>query len=279
MGKRFRPPLAGLALVVSLTMLASCGKGGRSGERDPDSRPGTTIPALDAQLREELGFPPPKEGLEVRLQRLADGLSARDWSSVGVEDKVLAIRMVLEGSEGMVPVLTPGDAELVPSLSLEGRRGGCVSQAVAWQFLATRVGWNLQPILLPGHVALRDDHGRWVETLRGGIERDDRFYDSAFQLARRPWYQGYAARPSVIEAAMLVQLGLLRWRHGKTRSAEEAFRQAVLLVPGMPEAEGNLGLLLAAMKVEDSARIHLDRALQGDSLNAKARSILEGLGS
>lgn len=173
-------------------------------------------------------------------------------------------------------VLQPSDTDLVPSLSLERHRGGCTSLGLAWRILGERVGLQLVPVLLPGHLTLRDSSGRFVEPLRG-IERSKAFYDSAFLLDRRPFYAGLSPRPRGLEAAMAVQGGLLAWKDGRLAEALGAFRVAVALAPGLPEGEGNLGLVFEAMGETDSARAHLAVAVAGDSLNRSAMRRLEAL--
>lgn len=179
----------------------------------------------------------------------------------------------LSGPEGVEAVLHPSDSDLVPSLAFERHRGGCTSLALAWIVLGGKVGLSLQPVLLPGHMTLRDASGRFIEPLRG-VERSAAFYDSSFQLARRPAYAELAPRPRGLEVAMAIHGGLLAWRAGDKAEALHAFRIATLLAPDLPEAVGNLGLLHEAMGNADSALVHLRIAVIGDSLNQAARERL-----
>ena len=230
---------------------------------------------MDSLLRRDLGFPPASVPLRARLDSLGQGCrSVRDSS---FERRVAAIAAILASSEGIAAVLHPSDTDLVPSLALERHRGGCTSLAFAWLVLGERLGLRLEPVLLPGHLTLRDSSGRFVEPLRGGFERTSSFYDSAFQLARRPAYAALRAAPHGLEAAMAVQGGLLAWKAGHLERARDAFRTACLLAPGLPEAEGNLGLVFEALGEPDSARAHLAIAVAGDSLNHAARLRLEKL--
>lgn len=232
---------------------------------------------MDSLLRSELGREPARlpwrEALEPLVQELRAGHRPADTS---FSVKVAAVSAVLAGEHGIAPVLEPSDTDLVPSLAFERHRGGCTSLAIAWILLGAEVGLALEPVLLPGHMTLRDASGRFVEPLRG-IERSASFYDSAFQLGRRPAYRELIPNPRGIEAAMCVQGGLLAWKGDRLDVALEAFRTATELAPGLPEAEGNLGLVFESLGQKDSARVHLALAVAGDSLNAAARMRLDRL--
>lgn len=232
---------------------------------------------MDSLLRIELGREPARltwrEALEPLVLELRSGHVPADTS---FSTKVAAVSAVLAGVRGLAPILQPSDTDLVPSLAFERHRGGCTPLAIAWIVLGAEVGLVLEPVLLPGHMTLRDASGRFVEPLRG-IERSASFYDSAFQLARRPAYRALAANQRGIEAALFVQGGLLAWRADRLEDALDAFRAATTLAPGLPEAEGNLGLVFESMGTKDSARAHLALAVAGDSLNASAMTRLDRL--
>lgn len=265
------PSLLAVA-VLALTGFVGCS---RSPERDASwSAASGDVERLDSLLRRELGFAPASFSLGSRLDSLGRGLER--FRDSAFESRVAAVAERLASPEGIAPVPHPSDTDLVPSLALERHRGGCTSLALAWRVLGARAGLRLDAVLLPGHATLRDSSGRFVEPLRGGLERDSVFYDSAFQLSARPGYVLRAA-PRGLEAAMAVQGGLLAWKAGRSRSALDAFRTASLLAPGLPEAEGNLGLLLESTGERDSALVHLGIAVAGDPLHRAARSRLEAL--
>lgn len=193
------------------------------------------------------------------------------------DERVRAVAAVLAGRDGIAAVTNPDDTDLVPSLAFQRRRGGCTSLALAWRILGDEVGLHLEPVLLPGHMTLRErSSGRFVDPLRG-CERSAPFYDSVFRIARRPAYAGFPIRTHGLEAAMALQGGLIAWKAGREREALDAFRTSTLLAPGLPEAEGNLGLLFESLGERDSARVHLAVAVAGDSLNAEAARRLDAL--
>lgn len=229
-----------------------------------------SVERSDAELRRVLGFGPAPAGWMNEIdsvgRRLADGLAP----TAAEVQKIAAIAKWLNSPAGVRPELVPNDSDLVPSLAWERHRGGCTALVWIWTRLGRAMDLELEPVLLPGHVVLRTGEGRFVETLRGGMERSRAFYDSAFSLAKRPAYRLDAARVPVLEASLLVHLGLLHWKGQDLANAESCFRRASAIVPGMPEAEGNLGLALEAQGDLPGAREHLGIALAGDSLNDKA---------
>lgn len=170
----------------------------------------------------------------------------------------------------MTPVLQPNDSDLVPSLAWERRRAGCVPLVLYWSRALASHGIQASPVFLPGHLVLSMPDGRLVETLRGGIIRARGFYDSVFRLADRPYYVGFRTEPEGVLASMLVQAGMLEWRAGNLAGAESAFEAAARICPGLPEAEGNLGLVLEQAGRPEYALEKLDLALRGDRLAAKA---------
>lgn len=180
---------------------------------------------------------------------------------------------------GMAPISQPGDSDLVPSLAWERRRAGCVPLVLFWSRALNEHGIHAAPVLLPGHLVLSMPDGRLVETLRGGTIRAREFYDSAFRLADRPYYAGFRNEPDGVLASMLVHAGLLEWRSGNLRAAESAFETASRICPGLPEAEGNLGLVLEQAGRPKEALEKLDLALQGDRLATKAAEHRAGLRS
>lgn len=235
------------------------------------------VERLDARLRELLGFAPRSGALESSLDSAARLLRSRLPPGAGAQERAQAAAGWIDGLDGVAPVLMPDDTDLVPSLAWERRRGGCTSLAWIWCRLGARLGLDLQPVLVPGHIVLRTAEGRYLEPLRGGLERVPAFYDSVFQLARRPGYALDRPSPSAIPAAMALQCGLLEWKAGRLREARAALELATLLAPGLPEAEGDLGLVLEALGETDSARARIRRAVTGDPLNTRAAQRLAGL--
>lgn len=260
------------AMLVMAAHLCGCSQ---SRDRDHWSRSIGKPERMDSLLRAALDQSPIASPFAA-MDSLADSLRGIHLQDSSFERKVAAIAAALSGPGGVAPILHPSDTDLVPSLAFERHRGGCTSLALAWQILGASVGLRLEPVLLPGHMTLRDPSGRFIEPLRG-IERTAAFYDSAFLLSRRTAYANLAPKPQGLEAALAIQGGLLAWRRDGKDEALDAFRTACSLVPGLPEAEGNLGLLHEAMGNRDSALKHLRIAITGDSLNEAARKRLERL--
>lgn len=216
------------------------------------------LSSLDARLRALLGDPSPDTS---RLSRLLDSLGA----SASASDSD-AVGFCANRLRGIASDLRPSDSDLVPTLAWERRRAGCVPLVLFWTTLLR--GRNLEAVsaFLPGHLVVALPDGRLIETLRGGIERPRAFYDSVFSLRQRPYYAGIVPDTNGVLASMLVQAGLLEWRAGDLVGAESALDAAVRICPGLPEAEGNLGLVLEQNGRSKDALERLDRALQGDSL-------------
>lgn len=263
---------AGAFLAGIVALVCSCRQGaGKAAAVDG------SVERSDEELRRLLGFPLARFGWMERIDSVGRNLAKSLPSDAGEPLKIEAISGWLGSTDGVRPVEFPDDTDLVPSLAWERHRGGCTSLSWIWMRLAKAMDLDLQPVLLPGHMTLRTKEGRFVETLRGGLERSTAFYDSAFSLAKRPAYRLDAANVPVLEASLLVHRGLLLWNRQDLTNSEACFRKASELVPGMPEAEGNLGLVLEARGERVQARAHLATALAGDSLNGKARVRWEAL--
>jgi len=242
------------------------------GLADPGTSRDARIALLDARLRSQLGFPEASRSLDGELDSVGQFLSRQVPSGGNDSTRRAVIARWLDSPAGIAPVLAPDDTDLVPSLAWERHRGGCTSLAFVWQRLAARLGMRLSPVFLPGHVILERPDGKLLESLRGGMERSRAFYDSAFVLARRPAYRNCATDPDALVAALAIQCGLLDWKAGDLDAAREVLEFAVGLAPGLPEAEGNLGLVQEAMGDRVQAMRHLGRAVAGDSLNLRARA-------
>lgn len=231
--------------------------------------------------------------LDLRLRTLLDvpldSSPAFDPESVGrllaatlppdasIEDRLGVLSKWFSTESGLRPILRPEDRDLVPSLIHSRGRGGCTSLAWAWMRMAWAMGIDLQPVLLPGHVTLRRPDGRFVEPLRHGMERSAAFYDSAFSLREKPGYSLAKSQPHGISAALALHCGLLEWKEGNLRRAASAFELSLVLAPGLPEAEGNLGLVLESLGEREQAAQRLRVALNGDPSNHRAADRLARL--
>jgi tetratricopeptide (TPR) repeat protein len=235
------------------------------------------IGSLDARLRELLGDAHPDSG---RVARILDTLDAKVPAVRGLPD--YRAKEDVSGSLeeiGLVPVPRPGDSDLVPSLAWERRRAGCVPLALFWTHALRRLGDSAVPVFLPGHLAISSGNGRLIEPMKMGIQRGRAFYDSVFQLGARPYYAAFRPDSGAVLASMLVQSGLIEWRDGRKENARSAFQAAANLCPGLPEAEGNLGLVMEELGREDEAKEHLESAVHGDRLAIAALGHLDRLRS
>lgn len=267
-------------LLVAVALLCGCRSGfDYSGFADGTRPLLGRVVSLDSRLRELLGEARPDSS---RLSAIVDSVDAfvRAASGTPMTDSG-ALASIASGFErmAMVPVPQPNDSDLVPSLAWERRRAGCVPLVMYWSRALASHGIKASPVFLPGHLVLSMPDGRLVETLRGGIVRPRGFYDSVFRLADRPYYAGFRSEPAGILASMLAHAGLLEWRAGNLRAAESAFEAAARICPGLPEAEGNLGLVLEQAGRPGEALEKLDIALRGDRLAAKAAEHRAKLGS
>lgn len=260
-----------VSLLVAVASLCGCRSGfDYSGFSDGTRPLPGRVASLDSRLRGLLGEAHPDSS---RLSTIVDSVEALAESASGAsmtDSGILAA--VASGFDriGMEAIVQPGDSDLVPSLAWERRRAGCVPLVLFWSRVLQVRGIHAVPVFLPGHLVLSMPDGRLVETLRGGTIRAREFYDSAFRLADRPYYAGFRSEPEGILASMLAHAGLLEWRAGNLRAAESAFEAAARICPGLPEAEGNLGLVLEQAGRPGEALEKLDIALRGDRLAAKA---------
>lgn len=266
------PPL----LVLALGFLAGCSEDPYASLAASEFSETARVARLDERLRSLVDVP-------------SIGRHALDFDSVGEslarelpagatdEAKVALLSEWFSRKSGITAVVQPEDADLVPSLASVRLRAGCTSLAWAWIRAASAMGLELRPVLLPGHVCLRRPDGRFLEPLRHGMERTSTFYDSAFGLAGRPGYSLSMENPNGLSAALAVHCGLLEWRAAHLRRAASAFALAADLSPGLPEAEGNLGLVLEELGETEAARARLGKAVLGDPANTRAAGRLARL--
>lgn len=261
---------------VSLLALPGCTRDPYAVLSEPAVPESSRVVALDARLRELLEVPAVSSPTfdPDSVGRL---LAATLPPDATTENRLGALSRWFSTESGIRPVLRPEDLDLVPSLVRSRGQGGCTSLAWAWMRMARAMGIELRPVLLPGHVALRRPDGRYLEPLRHGLERSAAFYDSAFALGGRPGYSLTKAHHAGISAALALHCGLLEWKTGNLRMAASAFELSLSLAPGLPEAEGNLGLVLESLGEEERAASHLRRALQGDPANLRAADRLARL--
>lgn len=261
---------------LAALVLAGCTRDPYAGLSEPAVEESSRVAALDARLRELLEVPPgssPSFDPDSVGRVLAASLPA----DATMDDRLGALSRWFSTESGIRPVLRPEDLDLVPSLLASRGRGGCTSLAWAWMRMARKMGVELRPVLLPGHVALSRPDGRYLEPLRHGSERSAAFYDSAFALRDRPGYSLSKSHPAGISAALALHCGLLEWKEGNLPRAASAFELSLSLAPGLPEAEGNLGLVLESLEEEERAAFHLRRALHGDPSNHRAAGRLARL--
>jgi hypothetical protein len=257
-----------LGTILGLLCLGGCcGKADYSAYADGRRTTLSRIASLDARLCGLMGEKHPDS---TRLLRILDTLrlkSPRSGSATDTASKDAVARTLSE--IGIEPVLHPNDSDLVPSLAWTRRNAGCVPLVLFWLECLRNSGHDAQSVLLPGHIAISMGEQQWIETLRKGILRSKPFYDSAFLLGQRPYYRNLKPDSNAVLASMLVQAGILEWRRDRTRNAESAFRAATKICPGLPEAEGNLGLVLVELDRKHDASRHLAIALKGDALAEK----------
>jgi hypothetical protein len=183
---------------------------------------------------------------------------------------------------GIRPLLdSQGLAASVPSLVIARREGSCVGLVLLYLALGRSLDLPLFPLFLPGHLAVRyrpaGRPGRNIETLRGGIARSDSFYRETFSLGKRPWYSLKEEPPDRALGALVFNLGNARRAAGDLRTAAEEYRLAEAVLPGFPEALGNLAVGFMLAGEADSARAGFIAALAGDSLSEAARRNLDAL--
>jgi tetratricopeptide (TPR) repeat protein len=273
-------PLAGLACLI----LAACIE-----KPDPASqalailhkRPSSfldRVVSLDALASRELGLEPAPilaESLHAYATRLRPLLSVASTEAARAE----VLRAFVFDSLAIVPLLEdPGLAASLPSRVLIDRRGSCVGLVLLHLALAEQLDLPLAPLFLPGHLALRWGTGPEafnVETLRRGLVRSDSFYRETFALGKRPWYVLAPAPPDRALGALVFNLANHHRARGEAAWALEEYRLAATLVPGWPEAQGNLGGSHLDVGAHDSARIYLAASLAGDSLAGPAWRNLE----
>lgn len=246
------------------------------------------LAALDALAAREAGGMEPgsvpaarpvlAESLYAYRVRLGPALAA----ARSPEEKAARLNAFFFDSLGMAPL--DADTTLaasVPSLALAQRRGSCVALVLLYLAVGRSLDLPLVPVFLPGHVAvrLRPAPGEPIniETLRRGITRTDSFYREAFSLGKRPWYSLGDARPEQALAALLFNMANARLAGGDAETAAGEYSLVAELLPGFPEALGNLGVCAFRQGDREDAARRFRAAFAGDSLSP-ARENLANLG-
>jgi Transglutaminase-like superfamily len=227
--------------------------------------------ALDALIRHAQGMPPYTalaESLSVHRKRLKQHSQTFHTDSA----RIAGLKSFVHDSLNIHPQMDSTSIEFtLPSEVLSRRTGSCLGLSLLYLVYSETLTLPLRPILLPGHVTLRIGEGKgqaYLETLKPDKNRDSLFYDSAFQLASRPWYSPQTAR----EAETALYAILLNWANqlrleGHSPWAEELYRFILQRLPGFPPAAGNLALLLQdGNRLEETSDL-LKSAAAGDSLS------------
>jgi regulator of sirC expression with transglutaminase-like and TPR domain len=244
------------------------------------------LSALDAMASKEIASGPATtpnliETIYRAKARLAPQVAGRSDS-----EKVAILNAWVFDSLGIVPLLTDSNlASSLPSQVIARKQGSCVGLVLLYLALGKTLALPLHPVFLPGHVFIRyratpatGGYTRNIETLRRGIERSDAFYDSAFSLAKRPWYRLGDSEPRQALGALIFNLANTHRARGDWKTALGEFRLAEEAIPGLPEAVGSQGAALLSLGDTDGARERLQTALAGDSLAEAAWLNLEILG-
>lgn len=205
--------------------------------------------------REALG-----DSLEDFARRLESGLARAPSDSHRVQEIIsfvydtLALDPVIEDQRE--------DSWILGRL-LERREGSCVALASLFLGLGAELKMPLHGVFLPGHFFItwrKGEYSRHVETLRRGLARSDSFYRDYFHLPRHPWYGIKPRRGAEALAASLFNLGNLHRSRGEHLLAAREFARVALLLPGFPEALGNLAVTLMELDRQTEALVILQEA-------------------
>lgn len=237
------------------------------------------LSALDGMAAREIGAPADTP-LVAFVYRDASRLKPRLFGRPDSEQIAILNAWVFDTLR-IEPVFV--DTTLVsslPSRVLATRQGSCVGLSLLYLALGKALDLPLRPVFLPGHIFVRWRSAsltRNIETLRRGIERSDAFYDSAFALARRPWYRLADAEPKQALGDLVFNLGNTLRARGDWKGALEEFRLAEEMIPGMPEALGSQGAALMTLGDYAGAKEKLQQSYAGDSLSEPTRLNLEAV--
>jgi regulator of sirC expression with transglutaminase-like and TPR domain len=149
---------------------------------------------------------------------------------------------------------------------LRDRRGYCLSLSIVALAVAERAGIPLRGVGMPNHFFVRFDDGkirRNFELTRAGAEVTDAEFRERMGSA---WREDSVYLKNLttqqIRAFLLHNRGFVAMAQGKRAEAAADFREALKLMPDLPETHRNLGVLLGEDGKFAEARAEFDRALQ-----------------
>ena len=247
---------------------------GAAGASSAASRPaGILDAALEIARRDHPALDAAAVASEI--DRLAARLRERAPASASAADRIGALRAVLfeDAKLEAVAALDSPETLHVDSV-LRDRRGYCLSISIVALSLAERAGLPLRGVALPNHFLVRYDDGRArrnLELTRGGAEISDEELRAKLGSAWREdsIYLRDLTTPQ-IRAFLLHNRGFVAMLAGKKKEAAADFREALRLVPDLPEAHRNLGVLLGEGGMLLEAKAEFDRALQLYAADADA---------
>ena len=153
---------------------------------------------------------------------------------------------------------------------LTGRKGYCLSLSVVALAVAEKVGAPLYGVAAPNHFFVRYDDGRFrrnLELTREGAAIEDA--DLRKRFGEHPLYLRNL-KTDEVRAYLLHNRGYVALAARHYRPAHADFDAALRLVPGLPEAHRNLGVLLGQQKQWEAAKRSFARALAAYSQDVDA---------
>ena len=140
---------------------------------------------------------------------------------------------------------------LFPHLVVKEKQGSCVGMSLLYLLLAEKAGLPLHGVLAPSHLFVRYDNGTTqcnIETLRRGECMSNAWYVQRYSITDTTLYSLRNLTVSEVEAVVWYNLGTIAYNDGHYKRAVEFLRHAIVLMPGFPEAQGNLALAFEAQE-------------------------------
>ncbi len=201
------------------------------------------------------------------IDRIADLARARAGEGAEPAARIEALRAALFDDAKLEAVATLDSPEnLHVDSVLRSRRGYCLSLSVVALAVAERLGMPLHGVAAPNHFFVRWDDGRVRRNLeltrRGAEVTDAEFRERIGEgLTEGSIYLRNLA-PAELRGFLLHNRGFAALAQGRREDARADLEEAVRLLPALPEAHRNLGVLLGEEERWAEARDSFDRALR-----------------
>lgn len=213
--------------------------------------------------------------VRAELARWSAALAERLANATDGKARAQALRAVLFDEAKLRSVADLDSPETLHIDSVvRSRDGYCLSLSIVALALAESAGMPLFGVAAPNHFFVRYDDGHVklnLELTRGGaIVPDDEYRDRMGGAWKPESVYLRKLRPEEVRAFLLHNRGYVAMQRKRTADAKSDLTEAARLLPALPEAHRNLGVLLGEARQWEPAAAAFTRALDLYPVDADA---------